>query len=140
MRPVRLPSTAPPDASPEEAHISADIRLGIALVLLLAAATGVLAAAGVRIRQQVVVAALRATLQLAVIGVVLGLRVPLPGRAAVVLAGHARHRDQDRGPAVARPRRRDRAVLLPRSPARSARWSIAFGTGAVAFRSGTSSR
>jgi len=51
--------------------VAADLRLGIALLLLLGAAAGALTAAGIRVRRQVVVAAVRATVQLAAIGVVL---------------------------------------------------------------------
>ena len=66
--------------------MAADARLAIALLLMLGAAAGVLTAARIRVRRQVVVAAVRATGQLAVIGVLLGLVFRYPVGAAVVLA------------------------------------------------------
>ena len=119
---------------PEEADISADIRLGIALVLLLAAATGVLAAAGVRIRQQVVVAALRATLQLAVIGVVLGFVFRFPGAAAVVLLVMLATATRTAGRRLRELDGALRAVLLSSLAGALCTLVVAFGTGAVAFQ------
>jgi len=119
---------------PEEADISADIRLGIALVLLLAAATGVLAAAGVRIRRQVVVAALRATLQLAVIGVVLGFVFRFPGAAAVVLLVMLATATRTAGRRLRELDGALRAVLLSSLAGALCTLVVAFGTGAVAFQ------
>jgi UDP-glucose/iron transport system permease protein len=113
--------------------VAADVRLGVALVLLLGAAAGVLTAAGVPVRRQVVVAAVRATVQLAVIGVVLGLVFRFPAAAAVVLAvmlGTATR--------TAAGRLRDlagatRAVLAASLAGALGTLVVAFGTGAVAF-------
>ena len=113
--------------------MEADVRLGIALVLLLTAATGVLALAGVRIRQQVIVAAVRAAVQLAVIGAVLGVVFRFPAAAAVVLlvmlttatrTAARRLRDFDRAA---------RAVLLSSLAGALCTLVVAFATGAVAF-------
>jgi len=119
---------------PEEADISADIRLGIALVLLLVAATGVLAVAGVRIRRQVVVAALRATLQLAVIGVVLGFVFRFPGAAAVVLLVMLATATRTAGRRLRELDGALRAVLLSSLAGALCTLVVAFGTGAVAFQ------
>jgi putative ABC transport system permease protein len=102
-------------------------------VLLLTAATGVLALAGVRIRQQVIVAAVRAAVQLAAIGAVLGLVFRFPAAAAVVLlvmlttatrTAARRLRDFDRA---------GRAVLLSSLAGALCTLVVAFATGAVAF-------
>jgi len=117
-----------------EVGISADIRLGIALVLLLAAATGVLAAAGVRIRRQVVVAALRATVQLAAIGAVLGLVFRFPGAAAIVLLVMLATATRTAGRRLRELDGAMRAVLLSSLAGALGTLVIAFGTGAVAFQ------
>jgi putative ABC transport system permease protein len=113
--------------------VTADLRLGVALVLLLGAAAGVLTAAGVRVRRQVVVAAVRATVQLAVIGVVLGLVFRYPAGAAVVLAVMLATASR-----TAAGRLRDlagagRAVLAASLAGAVTTLALAFGTGAVAF-------
>jgi UDP-glucose/iron transport system permease protein len=117
-----------------EVGISADIRLAIALVLLLAAATGVLAAAGVRIRRQVVVAALRATVQLAAIGAVLGLVFRFPGAAAIVLLVMLATATRTAGRRLRELDGAMRAVLLSSLAGALGTLVIAFGTGAVAFQ------
>ena len=113
--------------------MAADLRLGIALVLLLGAAVGALHLAGVRIRRQVVVAAVRAAVQLAVIGVVLGVVFRYPGAAALVLlvmlttatrTAARRLRDFTGAP---------RAVLLSSLAGALTTLVVAFGTGAVDF-------
>ena len=113
--------------------MTADLRLGIALLLMLGAAAGVLTAAGVRIRRQVVVAAVRATVQLAVIGVVLGLVFRYPVGAAVVLTVMLATATR-----TAARRLRDlagstRAVLAASLAGALCTLVVAFGTGAVVF-------
>ena len=113
--------------------MAADLRLGIALLLLLGVVAAVLTAAKVRVRRQVVVAAVRATVQLAVIGVVLGLVFRYPAGAAVVLAvmlatatSTAAGRLRDLAGAT-------RAVLAASLAGALCTLVVAFGTGAVAF-------
>jgi putative ABC transport system permease protein len=65
--------------------VTADVRLGLALVLLLAVAVGALTVVGARIRGQVVRASVRAVLQLALIGFVLGAVFRFPAATAAVL-------------------------------------------------------
>jgi putative ABC transport system permease protein len=62
------------------------LRLALALAALLGLAVGVLTAAGVRVRREVAVAAVRAAVQLVVIGLVLGAALRLPAVTAAVLA------------------------------------------------------
>jgi UDP-glucose/iron transport system permease protein len=102
-------------------------------VLLLAAAAGVLTAAGVRVRRQVVVAAVRAAVQLAVIGAALGLVFRYPAGAAVVLlvmlttaTRTAARRLRDLAGAA-------RAVLAASLGGALCTLVVAFGTGAVDF-------
>lgn len=63
----------------------ADLRLVVALVLLLGLAVSVLSAAGVGVRRQVVVAAVRAAVQLALIGLALRLVFGYPVATGLVL-------------------------------------------------------
>ncbi|HST65374.1 MAG TPA: ABC transporter permease [Mycobacteriales bacterium] len=65
--------------------MAADVRLVLALVLLAGLAAGVLAVAGVRVRRQVLVAAVRAAIQLALIGSVLRLVFRYPFAVGAVL-------------------------------------------------------
>jgi putative ABC transport system permease protein len=102
-------------------------------VLLLGAAASVLTVAGVQVRRQVVVAAVRATVQLAVIGAVLGLVFRYPAGAAVVLlvmlataTRTAGRRLRDHAGAL-------RAVLASSLAGALSTLAIAFGTGAVVF-------
>jgi len=62
------------------------LRLALALAALLALGVGVLTAAGVRVRREVAVAAVRAAVQLLVVGLVLGAALRLPALTAAVLA------------------------------------------------------
>ena len=102
-------------------------------MLLLGAAAGVLSLAEVHIRRQVVVAAVRAAIQLALIGAVLGLVFRYPVGAAVVLLimlgtatrTAARRLRELTGAA--------RAVLAASLAGALCTLVIAFGTGAVAF-------
>ena len=66
--------------------MTADLRLTLALLLLLGLAAAVLTAARVPVRRQVVVAAARAAAQLVLIGLVLGAVFRLPAATAAVLA------------------------------------------------------
>lgn len=66
--------------------MAADLRLVLALVLLLGLAVAVLTIAGVAIARQVVLAAARAAAQLVAIGLVLGAVFRFPAATAVVLA------------------------------------------------------
>jgi putative ABC transport system permease protein len=66
--------------------VAADVRLVLALVLLVGLAVGVMSAAGIAVRRQVVVAAGRAAVQLTLIGLVLHVVFRYPvGTAAVLL-------------------------------------------------------
>lgn len=65
--------------------MAADVRLVLALGLLSATAVGLLTLAGVRARRQVLVAAVRAAVQLALIGSVLGLVFRFPVAVGAVL-------------------------------------------------------
>ena len=103
------------------------------MLLLLGAAIGAIAAAGIQIRSQVAVAVLRAAVQLAVIGAVLGLVFRFPGAAALVLAIML-------GTATRTAARRlrefagaTRAVLLSSLAGGLCTLVVAFGSGAVAF-------
>lgn len=93
-----------------------------------------LAVAGVRIRRQVVVAALRATLQLAVIGVVLGFVFRFPGAAAVVLLVMLATATRTAGRRLRELDGALRAVLLSSLAGALCTLVVAFGTGAVAFQ------
>jgi putative ABC transport system permease protein len=109
------------------------VRLAVALVLLLSAAVGVLTAAGVGVRRDVLVATARAVVQLAAIGAVLGLVFRFPWAAALVLlvmlataTGTAAGRLRDLDGAL-------RAVLLASLAGALTTLAVAFGTGAVAL-------
>ena len=67
------------------AVVAADLRLVLALVLLAGAAVGLLTLAGVRVRRQVLVAVVRAGVQLTLIGAVLGLVFRFPAAVGLVL-------------------------------------------------------
>jgi UDP-glucose/iron transport system permease protein len=114
--------------------ISADIRLGIALILLVTAATGALAGAGVPIRRQVLVAAVRAAVQLAVIGAVLGLVFRFPAAAAVVLLVMLTTATRTAGRRLRDLHGATRAVLLASLTGALSTLLVAFGTGAVAVQ------
>lgn len=65
--------------------MAADVRLSLALVLLVVLAAGVLTVVGVPVRRQVIVAVLRALVQLVLIGLVLGTVFRFPAATALVL-------------------------------------------------------
>jgi len=113
--------------------VAADLRLGIALLLLLGAAAGALTAARIRVRRQVVVAAVRATVQLAAIGVVLGLVFRYPVGAAVVLAVMLTTASRTAARRLSDLSGATRAVLAASLAGALCTLVIAFGTGAVAF-------
>lgn len=111
--------------------MTADLRLILALLLLLGLAAGVLTAVRVPVRRQVVVAAARAAVQLIGIGLVLGAVFRFPAATAVVLAvmlataswtAAARLRDLDHA---------GRAVLLSCLAGVLPVLAIVFGTGAL---------
>jgi putative ABC transport system permease protein len=66
--------------------MAADLRLALALLLLLGLAAGVLTSARVPVRRQVVVAAVRAAAQLVLIGLALGAVFRFPAATGLVLA------------------------------------------------------
>lgn len=113
--------------------MAADVRLVLALVLLAGLATGMLTAAGVRVRRQVLVAVGRAAVQLALIGLVLRLVFLHPlavGAVLLVMLATASWTARGRlrelpgaGPAVVL------AVLAGAVPT----LAVVFATGAVDF-------
>ena len=113
--------------------MAADLRLGIALLLLLGVVAAVLTAAKVRVRRQVVVAAVRAAVQLAVIGVVLGLVFRYPAGAAVVLAVMLATATRTAAGRLRELAGATRAVLAASLAGALCTLVVAFGTGAVAF-------
>jgi putative ABC transport system permease protein len=113
--------------------VTAGLRLGLALLLLLGLAAGVLTAARVPVRRQVAVAAVRAAVQLVGIGLVLGAVFRFPAATAVVLAvmlataartAAGRLRDLEHA---------GRAVLLSCLAGVLPVLAIVFGTGALAL-------
>ncbi|HEV7656218.1 MAG TPA: ABC transporter permease [Mycobacteriales bacterium] len=118
-------------AGPFGGTVSGDVRLAVALLLLLGAAAGALTANGVRVRRQVVTASIRAAVQLAVLGAVLGLVFRFPAAAAVVLVVMLATATR-----TAARRLRDfpgatRAVLTASVAGASTTLVVAFATGAV---------
>jgi putative ABC transport system permease protein len=111
----------------------ADVRLGIALVVLLAAAVTVLAVAGVLIRRQVVVAAARAVVQLAVIGLVLRVVFEYPFATAAVLLVMLATATRTAGRRLRDFARAGRAVLISSVAGALFTLGVIFGTGAVRF-------
>jgi putative ABC transport system permease protein len=112
--------------------VADDVRLGLALVLLLGLAAAVLTAARVPVRRQVVVAAARAAVQLVVIGLLLGAVFRFPAATALVLAvmlataawtAAGRLRDLEHA---------GRAVLLSCLAGVVPVLAVVFGTGALA--------
>jgi putative ABC transport system permease protein len=111
--------------------VAADVRLVLALVLLVGLAVGVMSAAGIAVRRQVVVAAGRAAVQLTLIGLVLHVVFRYPvGTGAVLLVMLAT------ATRTAARRLREmpgagRAVLLSSLAGAVPTLGVIFGTGAV---------
>jgi putative ABC transport system permease protein len=112
----------------------ADVRLGIALVLLLAVAVGVLAWSGVRIRRQVVVAAARAVVQLAVIGLVLRVVFEYPFATGLVLLVMLATATRTAGRRLRDFDRATRAVLASSLAGALVTLGVIFGSGSVQFQ------
>lgn len=113
--------------------MTVDLRLVVALLLLIGAATGLLTVTGVRVRQQVLVSAGRAAVQLVLIGLVLRLvfRHPVAvGAVLLMMLGIACW--------TARGRLRElpgagRAVFAAGVAGAGPSLAVVFGTGAVPF-------
>ncbi|HEX6755583.1 MAG TPA: ABC transporter permease [Mycobacteriales bacterium] len=113
--------------------MAADVRLALALVLLLAMAAGVLTVARVPMRRQVVVAAVRAAVQLVAIGLALGAVFRFPLATGLVLAVMLATAS---GTAARRLRGLEhpgRAVLLSCLAGAVPTLAVVFGTGALSL-------
>ncbi|MFL6129220.1 MAG: ABC transporter permease [Mycobacteriales bacterium] len=111
--------------------MAADARLLVALVLLAGAAAGLLTVAGVQVRRQVVVAAVRAAVQLAVIGSVLRLVFLYPFATGAVLLVMLATASWTAGRRLRAFPTALRAVLLSSVAGASLTLGVVFGTGAV---------
>lgn len=111
--------------------MAADLRLALALVLLLALATGVLTLAAVPVRRQVVLAAVRAAVQLVVIGLVLGAVFRFPAATAVVLVVMLATATRTAARRLRDLERAARAVLLSCLAGALPTLTVVFGTGAL---------
>lgn len=113
--------------------MAADVRLVLALLLLVGLAAAVLGAAGVRVRQQVVVAAARAAVQLALIGSVLRLVFLYPFAVAGVLLVMLATASWTAGRRLRELPGAGRAVVLSSTGGATLTLGVVFTTGAVAF-------
>jgi putative ABC transport system permease protein len=113
--------------------MAADVRLALALLLLAGLAVAVLAAAGVRVRRQVVVAAVRAAIQLALIGSVLRLVFLYPFAVAGVLLVMLATASWTAGRRLRQMPGAGRAVVLSSVGGAVLTLGVIFLTGAVAF-------
>lgn len=113
--------------------MAADLRLVLALLLLAGLAVAVLALAGVRVRQQVVVAAVRAAVQLALIGSVLRLVFLHPWAVGAVLLVMLATASWTAGRRLRELPGAGRAVVLSCLGGATLTLGIIFLTGAVAF-------
>lgn len=111
--------------------MAADLRLALALVLLLGLATGVLSLVGVAVRRQVVVAALRAVLQLLLIGLVLGAVFRFPAATAGVLVVMLATAARTAAGRLRELEHAGRAVLLSCLAGGVPTLAVVFGTGAL---------
>ena len=107
-----------------------DLRLALALAALLALGCGALGVAGVRARREVVVAAGRAVVQLAVIAVALGAVFRYPATAAVVLVVMVTAATVTAGGRLAGLPRARRSVALAVLVGAVPTLAVVFGTGA----------
>ena len=111
----------------------ADLRLAIALLILLGIAVAVLTAARVGVRRQVVVAAVRAAVQLVVIGLVLGAVFRFPAATAAVLAVMLATASRTAARRLGALERAGRAVLLSCLAGVLPVLAVVFGTGALSL-------
>jgi putative ABC transport system permease protein len=113
--------------------VAADVRLVLALVLLVAVAAGLLTVAGVRVRRQVLVAAGRAAVQLALIGSVLRLVFLYPVAVGLVLLVMLTTASWTAGRRLREMPGAARAVVVSSLSGAVLTLAVIFGTGAVAF-------
>jgi putative ABC transport system permease protein len=112
--------------------VAADVRLGLALVLLLALAAGTLTLARVPVRRQVVVAAVRAVAQLVLIGLALGVVFRFPAATALVLTVMLVTASRTAARRLRGLERAGRAVLVSCLAGALPTLTVVFGTGALA--------
>jgi putative ABC transport system permease protein len=113
--------------------MAADARLVLALVLLAGLAVGVLSAVGVAVRRQVLVAAVRAAVQLALIGLILRLVFTYPYATGAVLLVMLVTASRTAGRRLREMPGAGRAVVLSSVAGAVPTLAVIFGTGAVAL-------
>ena len=111
--------------------MAADLRLALALILLLAVAAGVLTLAQIPVRRQVLLAAVRAAIQLVVIGLLLGAVFRFPLATALVLTVMLATATRTAARRLRELERAGRAVLLSCLAGGLPTLAVVFGTGVL---------